>query len=209
MLLRWISIIVMIRLWRILLQWIDLISPCTVSNISTNRGGCMKLTLRKISLFLLIVIIQLFLTSIISFSQEQKYPRGAQYFLGTDDQLLIKVNIWGFVANPGQYLVPSDTDLISLISFAGGPREGAKLNNIKLIRAKKSKEAKDSIININVKKYIKTGEESLIPQLNPGDTIIVSGSKWYHFSNFVSFITKIATLVQIYWWIVYYSERNR
>lgn len=168
----------------------------------------MKLIPRRIYFCLLILIIQLFLSSVISYSQEQKYPRGAQYFLGTDDQLLIKVNIWGFVAKPGQYLVPSDTDLISLISFAGGPREGAKLSNIKLIRSKKSEESKKTIITINVKRYIKNGEESLIPQLQPGDTIIVSGSTWFHISTFLSFITKIATLVQIYWWIVYYGQRN-
>ena len=168
----------------------------------------MKFAARRISLILLIVTVFLFLSNIICFSQEQKYPRGAQYFLGTDDQLLIKVNIWGFVAKPGQYLVPSDTDLISLISFAGGPRDGAKLHDIKLIRSKKSKESNDTIINVDVKKYVKTGDQSLIPRIQPGDTIIVSGSKWYHFNNFVSFITKIATLVQIYWWVVYYSGRN-
>ena len=75
---------------------------------------------------ILVVWILLFVNCLIfvhnSFAQEEKsYPRGAQYFLGTDDQLLIKVNVWGFVAKPGQYLVPSGTDLISLISFAGGP----------------------------------------------------------------------------------------
>ncbi len=154
------------------------------------------------------IIISLLLIQSSSSGQEQEYPRGAQYFLGTDDQLLIKVNIWGFVAKPGQYLVPSDTDLISLISFAGGPRDGAKLSNIKLIRTDQSKKSKQNIININVKKFIKKGDESLIPQLQPGDTIIISGSGWYHFSNVFSFITKIATLIQIYWWIVYYSNRN-
>lgn len=168
----------------------------------------MNLISRRIYVFLFIIIIPILLIKSSAFGQEQKYPRGAQYFLGTDDQLLIKVNIWGFVAKPGQYLVPSDTDLISLISFAGGPRDGAKLSNIKLIRADQTKNKKQDIININVKKFIKQGDESLIPQLQPGDTIIISGSGWYHFSNFVGFITKIATLIQIYWWIVYYSDRN-
>ena len=168
----------------------------------------MKYLSGRISFFLLIVLSLLFVNNMLGFGQDQKYPRGAQYFLGTDDQLLIKVNIWGFVAKPGQYLVPSDTDLISLISFAGGPRDGAKLSSIKIIRAKESDKAKDTILDINVKKYIKSGEESLIPQLQPGDTIIISGSKWYHFSNFLGFVTKLATLIQIYWWIVYYSNRN-
>ncbi len=166
----------------------------------------MKLKLGRISLFLLIAIIQLFAAYAICYSQEQKYPRGAQYFLGTDDQLLIKVNIWGFVAKPGQYLVPSDTDLISLISFAGGPRDGAKLSSIKLIRTKNSTDSTKVIMSVNVKEFIKKGEESLIPQLQPGDTIIVSGSTWYHIGNFLGFVTKIATLLQIYWWIIYYNR---
>ena len=53
--------------------------------------------------------------------------RGAQYFLGAADELLMRVNIWGFVRKPGQYMVPTDTDLICLMSFAGGPAEQAKI----------------------------------------------------------------------------------
>ena len=62
-------------------------------------------------------------------------PRGARYYLGDQDELLMKVNIWGYVRKPGQYMVPPDTDLISLMSFAGGPIEGAKIKSIKLIRS--------------------------------------------------------------------------
>lgn len=166
----------------------------------------MRLFVRVMGAWLLVLPLILLLNQPPLFGQDQNYPRGAQYFLGTDDQLLIKVNIWGFVAKPGQYLVPRDTDLISLISFAGGPREGAKLSHIKLIRAKKTADEKDKIIHINVDKYIKSGQESLIPQLEPSDTIIVSGSTWYHVNNFLAFVTRVAALAQIYWWIVYYSN---
>lgn len=159
-------------------------------------------------IFLLIIVSFFSTTGQNGYCQEDKYPRAAQYFLGTDDQLLIKVNIWGFVAKPGQYLVPSGTDLISLISFAGGPRDGAKLSNIKLIRSTVSKEKKQRVIRIDVKKYLKKGDVSIIPQLQPGDTIIISGSKWYHISKYLEFMTKIAMLVQVYAWIVYYSDRN-
>jgi len=141
-------------------------------------------------------------------AQEQKYPRGAQYYLGTDDQLLIKVNIWGFVAKPGQYLVPNDTDLISLISFAGGPRDGAKLKSIKLIRDINPENNNEKILEVNVQKYINDGNESMIPKLKPGDTIIVSGSLWYHIGEYLAFVTKIATLVQIYWLVVYYAAKD-
>lgn len=37
--------------------------------------------------------------------------RAAQYYLGRKDEVLIKVNVWGFVQKPDQYLVPKDTDL--------------------------------------------------------------------------------------------------
>jgi len=60
--------------------------------------------------------------------------RSAQYFLGQADELLMRVNIWGFVRKPGQYMVPTETDLISLMSFAGGPIEQAKIKSIKIVR---------------------------------------------------------------------------
>ncbi|OQX87384.1 hypothetical protein B6D60_03990 [candidate division KSB1 bacterium 4484_87] len=146
-----------------------------------------------------------------SFSQDEKYPRGAQYYLGTDDQLLIKVNVWGFVAKPGQYLVPSGTDLVSLISFAGGPIEGAKLSKIKIIRphntrTKKSDDAK-AVIVVDVNKFIKTGDPKVIPVLKPDDTIVISGTKWYHFSKALEVITKVGYLVQIYAFIWYYTKK--
>ena len=137
-------------------------------------------------------------------NQERTNQRGAQYFLGTEDELLMKVNIWGFVNKPGQYMVPSETDLISLISYAGGPSKGAKLSKIKIVHGNSKKE---EISEINVKKYLDNGEESLIPRLQPGDTIVVSGSKWHHVNSFVEFTTKIALLAQVYYLITYYSSR--
>ena len=163
---------------------------------------------RRFPLFLVIFVVVSLTSYLNANAQEQKYPRGAQYYLGTDDQLLIKVNIWGFVAKPGQYLVPNDTDLISLVSFAGGPRDGAKLSRIKLIRDQKSEDASNKILEIDVQKYIEHGNESIIPKLKPGDTIIISGSVWYHIGNYLTFVTKIATLVQIYWLVVFYSSRD-
>ena len=168
----------------------------------------MKLIIRRICVILLTFLLIQIINVNLSFGQNEKYPRGAQYFLGTDDQLLIKVNIWGFVAKPGQYLVPSDTDLISLISFAGGPIDGANLNSIKLIRSASNKDIKQKIISINVKKFVNTGDNSIIPHLKPADTIIISGSRWYHFSKSLEVITKIAMLAQVYFWIYYYITKD-
>ena len=37
------------------------------------------------------------------------------------------VNVWGEIKNPGRILVGGDSDLIMLISLAGGPKSGADL----------------------------------------------------------------------------------
>ena len=138
--------------------------------------------------------------------QSTQLPRGAQYFLGTADELLIRVNIWGFVNKPGQYMVPSETDLISLLSYAGGPAPFAKLSQIKIIRKTAANE-NEELIEINVKEYIDTGEVR-IPALKPDDTIIVKASKWYYFNLSLEFVSKIAVLAQVLGWYMYYMDRN-
>lgn len=168
----------------------------------------MKVIIGRSTFILLVIFAVLFINVQPSNCQEEKFPRGAQYYLGTDDQLLIKVNVWGFVAKPGQYLIPAGTDLVSLISFAGGPREGAKLNNIKLIRMPAKNDDNQKVFKIDVDKFLKTGDSSIIPNLKPDDTIVVSGSKWYHVSKYLEFITKLAMLIQVYSWITYYSTKN-
>jgi len=155
--------------------------------------------------------------------------RGAQYFLGAQDELLIKVNIWGFVRKPGQYMVPKDTDLISLISFAGGPIDQAKINKVKIIRAAEFNGAPQSrlpnqndllvasrgnnvelnklaspgqqVLEVNIKKYLETGRQELIPELRPGDTIVLPGSTLHFLGKALDFASKFAVIAQIYFWV--------
>ncbi|MGH7450073.1 MAG: SLBB domain-containing protein [bacterium] len=145
--------------------------------------------------------------------------RAAQYYLGEQDELLIKVNIWGLVRRPGQYMVPKDTDLISLISFAGGPLDQARMKKVKVIRASapaamsngKALGANSNelmlasrtggaainapstpvqqVIEVNVKKYLETGQQSLIPELQPGDTIVVPGGALQFFGKTLDFVS--------------------
>jgi len=105
-------------------------------------------------------------------------------------------------------MVPSNTDLISLISYAGGPSKGAKLSDVKIVHAGGSiDQEKEYISKINIQKYIQSGDEKIIPKLTPDDTIVISGSKWYHVNNAIEFVTKISTIVQVYSWIFYYLQK--
>lgn len=135
--------------------------------------------------------------------------RAAQYYLGYEDELLIPVNVWGFVLKPGQYMVPNNTDLISLLSFAGGPSEDAKISNIRIIRS--DPKLGNIVYRVNVKKYIESGDERLIPTLKPGDTIIVKGTTFHWITKFLEFVSRIAVLVNIYYLISlaqWYGDRK-
>ncbi|NOY77630.1 MAG: hypothetical protein GXO76_07160 [Calditrichaeota bacterium] len=119
--------------------------------------------------------------------------RGAQYVIGNQDQLLIRVNIWGFVKMPGQYLVPTNTDLVSLISYAGGPLEDAQLKKIRLIRTA-MRDSSEKIISLNVKKFIDAGDESQNPQLLPNDTIIVTATSYHWVIKSLEFVSKLGSI---------------
>ena len=127
----------------------------------------------------------------------KQIERGAQYYIGDENQLMMKVNIWGRVEKPGQYFVPSDTDLITLISVAGGPADKSRIDNVRVVRIGTSGE--EQVINVNIKKYLKTGERTLIPDLKPEDTIIVSGSMWYIFSAIVTVVSQLAIVANVYY----------
>jgi hypothetical protein len=133
--------------------------------------------------------------------------RGAQYFLGEEGDLLIPVNIWGFVTRPGQYMIPANTDLVSLLSYAGGPTESAKISSIKIVR--NDPETGNTVYPVNVKKYLETANEDLIPTLRPGDTIIVKGTTFHWISKFFDFISKLVVFAQFVYFIAIAQEYLR
>jgi hypothetical protein len=120
--------------------------------------------------------------------QIQYADRPAQYILGGADMLLINVNLWGHIQRPGIYSVPSSYSLIDLISSAGGPKETARLSDVRIIRSNQQ------VINVDVEKFIKTGDSDLLPLLQPGDTIIISGSAYDVFTRFLGIVRDIAII---------------
>ncbi len=134
----------------------------------------------------------------------------SRYYLGTEEQVLLPVNILGLVSRPGQYMVPYRTDLISLVAFAGGFREEAKITDIKIVRntpsnGKPYKRAR--VFKVDVKKYLKNGDQSQIPQLMPDDTIIVSGTTTQLINNVFDFVSKAVMLAQLYFYIKVANDR--
>lgn len=140
--------------------------------------------------------------------------RGAQYKIGSDDELLIKVNIWGFVRSPGQYLVPRNTDLVSLISYAGGPAESAKLTKIKIVRTfdlggnGNNGQPEEKIIEYDIKKFLETGDMNFNPVLMPNDMVMIKGTTGALIAKSFQFLGQLAIIANLTWLIIR-IERDR
>ncbi|NOG47421.1 MAG: hypothetical protein HND50_19420 [Calditrichaeota bacterium] len=125
-------------------------------------------------------------------AQTQFSDKPAQYILGSGDILLVNVNLWGHVQRPGIYSVPSSYSLIDLISSAGGPLSTARLNDVRVVR--KDQE----VLKIDIEKFLKTGDNTLLPILQPGDTIIVAGSIQDIFTQIVGLARDLAIIFNVF-----------
>ena len=113
---------------------------------------------------------------------------GQEYITGDNGDLLMYVNIWGHVENPGTYLVYDGIDLLTLLSLAGGPSSGAQLKRIQIINSDGSSYNKKTI---NLESYMNNPSQIII---KPHDTIYVKEST----SSFIFSKTNVInTLLQI------------
>ena len=154
--------------------------------------------MKKIMLFLIFLMFSSVILAQIEGVTSAYNPASIYLYSGTlagTEQLKIKTYIWGQVQKPGLYIVPDNTDLLTLISSAGGPTENAKLSKIRIIR---TTEEGNKVIWVNIKKYLETGNPDLIPVLKPGDTVVVSGSTYYAFTKAVDWLAQIAIILSVY-----------
>ncbi len=158
-------------------------------------GYLMKKNLLFILLFAGLNLYSQTLDALPNFNQSQTSlytDRPAQYILGGDDILLVTVNLWGHVQRPGIYSIPSAYTLIDLISSAGGPLKTARLTDVRVVR--KNQE----VIKVDVEKFLKSGNIELLPVLQPGDTIIVSGSIQDVFTRLVAIFRDLAIIANVF-----------
>ncbi len=108
--------------------------------------------------------------------------------------LIIKVHIWGQVMKPGLHSVPSNTDLMELLSLAGGPSDYADLGRIKLIRRQREGE---QIHYINLEEYLSKGDPSSLIILKSGDAVIVPKSSWYYWRTTIGILSDVAVFLNL------------
>ena len=128
-------------------------------------------------------------------SKNQSLQTASQYYLerGTESKLMMKVNVWGAVQEPGSQYVPDGTDLISVLSAAGGPVEGAKLGKVTLVRNFDG-ERQNRVINLS--RCLKNGEVGTLPEIKPGDTIIIPRSR-VSFGKVLGVVYHVAVIASV------------
>jgi len=117
------------------------------------------------------------------------------------------VQIWGEVARPGVYDVPSGSDFLAAISYAGGPTDMAKLTDVRLIRAKMLEGESTPMVKIDVEAYLVSGDKKNLPEIRPGDTIIVSPRFWKGIRISMGNVQAVLSLFNAIVLIQYYSGR--
>ncbi|MFA7056742.1 MAG: SLBB domain-containing protein [Candidatus Cloacimonadales bacterium] len=114
---------------------------------------------------------------------------------GDKEQLKINAYIWGEVKSPGLYLVPDNTDILTLIALAGGPSDDARLQDIRIVRSYGEQE---ETISVDLESYLNSGDKGYNYTLKPGDTVIVRGTFYRKFKDFVKFMSEIGIILSVY-----------
>lgn len=132
-----------------------------------------------------------------------------QYLLGEEQQLQIVVYVMGEVAKPGEYRVSDNTNLVELLSKAGGETDFSNLGAVLITRPKTpaalrtpGNEApqiiEKEIIKYNVGDYLKKKTGPPPPVLKPGDVIYVSRNKWHKWRTIAAVMRDVAIVASTY-----------
>ncbi|MEO8233120.1 MAG: SLBB domain-containing protein [Ignavibacteriota bacterium] len=106
----------------------------------------------------------------------------------------IKLQLWGYVKYPGYYVIPSNSTLNDLLSFAGGPLEDAMMNDIRIYRQKETKDNKLTKYDLNDLLWNDSlSTEIVFPNLHAGDVVLVPGEPRYFLREDIAFYLSITT----------------
>lgn len=127
-----------------------------------------------------------------TFGQDILRPSSASYYyIAKPSELSMQVNIWGYVNNPGRYEVATSTDLLELLSYAGGPTADALMDNVRITRSyERSETGPPEEIYLDLEDLADVNSTDLI--LYPNDTIFIDHSSWINFRDALVVITAAA-----------------
>lgn len=129
------------------------------------------------------------------------YQQGGGYFDYSDQfSVNMTVSVWGFVKYPGRYKIPTETNVVDFLSYAGGPTDDALLDDLRIYRV--NSDGAQELIKFNYNDLL--WEEGLIsykkevPELKVGDILVVPGSPRLYFKDWFSItLSVVSTLISL------------
>lgn len=107
------------------------------------------------------------------------------------DEILMPVNVWGEVRNPGLHMIPWNSDLRDALSAAGGPTPTADLSDVKVILL-------DLEIEYDLSAFL-AGHGTPLPPMEPDATVYLSTSNYEWWKDIVDFSYKILVMANVIW----------
>ncbi len=127
-----------------------------------------------------------------SFGGRQSQSSTAYYYISKAGEITMTVNLWGNVKNPGRYEIPISTDLVELLSFAGGPSAKATIDAVRIYRTVRRDNLMRKVeFEVDLDEMQNLDEKAL--DLEPGDTVIVEGGNM-DFRDYALIISTVAAV---------------
>ena len=104
----------------------------------------------------------------------------------------IQVNMWGYVDKPGRYEVPVGTDIIELLSYAGGPLRNSKLDAVRVYKGIRPNGTNTTEVIVDVEKIL--DNKASVPVLENGDTVYLDYEFIVPLREFVNIISSTLTV---------------
>lgn len=169
----------------------------------------MEIYVKKVSYLFATFFLLVFLQAGL-FGQEKE-----DYLIGDKQTLEMIVHVWGEVLKPGEYRVSDKTNVLQLVSKAGGATKFSKLSNVRITRTysdnferlngvldnlKANGVSGSRIIKVNLDDYLKKDRATPLPILRPGDVVFVarnSLSTWQNIMGFARDLSVIGSVIFI------------
>lgn len=119
--------------------------------------------------------------------------------LAADDIVIVmtkkgtsNVKVIGAVQKPGIFELTDTLNLFEIIYMAGGPAEKADFSRIRRLSSSSGDRVDEEIIDLQ--SYIDQGKMDKIPEVNPGDVIIVY-SKWFDWKTMLAVLNNTLLII--------------
>lgn len=126
------------------------------------------------------------------------------------------VHIIGEVQKPGEYRVADQTDLLQLLSKAGGPTQFSRLSAVSVRRVPGGRPftataggaaPRVEIIRVNIDEILRKQDVAPPPLLQPGDVVLVPKNSWHTWKN-ISGVVRDVSVVATAYFLYARSTRN-